>query len=82
MVISFMEDDNTSSALVEGCCVINILEAYRFCDQCEYFDHVNVDMGGVSTCSHDTLNHYAEEKACYRFKRKRLHVDGQEAAGQ
>lgn len=82
MVISFMEDDSTSSALVEGFCVINVLEAYRFCEQCEYFDHVNVDMGGVSTCSHDTLNHYAEEKACHRFKRKRLHVDGEEAAGQ
>lgn len=34
VVISFMEDDSTSSALIEGYCVINILEAYRFCNQC------------------------------------------------
>ena len=81
-MISFVEDDSTSSALIEGYCVINILEAYRYCEQCEYFDLVNADMGGVSACSHDTLNHYAEEKACHRFKRRMLHIDTEEAAGQ
>lgn len=77
MCISYMETDNTTSALAEGYCVINIHEAYRFCEQCEYFDRVNVDMGGTSSCVHDTLNHYAEEKACHRFKRRRLNVDGE-----
>lgn len=75
MRISHMDDDNTSTALAEGFCVINILEAYRFCGQCEYFDSVNADMGGSSACSHDTIDHWCEEKACHRFKRKKLHID-------
>lgn len=78
MMISFMEDDSTSSALESGYCIIDIVEAYRFCEQCEYFDRVNVDMSGTSTCSHDTINHYSEEQACHRFKRRQLHVDGED----
>ncbi len=76
MFISYMDDDKSSSALEDGYCVLSVHEAYRFCDQCEYFDRVNVSPDGMSACSHDTLNHYCEEKACHRFKRKRLHVDG------
>lgn len=75
MFISYMDDDKSSSALEDGYCVLSVHEAYRFCDQCEYFDRVNVSPDGMSACSHDTLNHYCEEKACHRFKRKRLHVD-------
>ena len=77
MFISYMDDDKSSSALEDGYCVLSVHEAYRFCDQCEYFDRVNVSPDGMSACSHDTLNHYCEEKACHRFKRKRLHVDGE-----
>lgn len=76
MFISYMDDEKSSSALEDGYCVLSVHEAYRFCDQCEYFDRVNVSPDGMSACSHDTLNHYCEEKACHRFKRKRLHVDG------
>lgn len=76
MFISYMDDEKSSSALEDGYCVLSMHEAYRFCDQCEYFDRVNVSPDGMSACSHDTLNHYCEEKACHRFKRKRLHVDG------
>lgn len=76
MFISYMDDDKSSSALEDGYCVLSVHEAYRFCDQYEYFDRVNVSPDGMSACSHDTLNHYCEEKACHRFKRKRLHVDG------
>jgi len=76
MFISYMDDDKSSSALEDGYCILSVHEAYRFCDQCEYFDRVNVSPDGMSACSHDTLNHYCEEKACHRFKRKRLHVDG------
>ncbi len=76
MFISYMDDGKSSSALEDGYCVLSVHEAYRFCDQCEYFDRVNVSPDGMSACSHDTLNHYCEEKACHRFKRKRLHVDG------
>lgn len=78
MMVLFMEDDSTSSALETGYCIIDIVEAYRFCEQCEYFDCVNVDMSGTSTCSHDTINHYSEEQACHRFKRRQLHVDGED----
>lgn len=78
MFISYMDDEKTSSALDDGYCVLSVHEAYRFCDQCEYFDKVNASMDGVSTCSHDTLNHYCEEQACHRFKRRRLHVDREE----
>ena len=76
MFILYMDDDKSSSALEDGYCVLSVNEEYRFCDQCEYFDRVNVSPDGMSACSHDTLNHYCEEKACHRFKRKRLHVDG------
>lgn len=78
MMISFMEDDSTSSALESGYCIIDIVEAYRFCEQCEYFDRVNVSPDGTSACSHDTLNHWCEEKACHRFKRKRVNIDGED----
>ena len=78
MFISYMDDEKTSSALDDGYCVLSVHEAYRFCDQCEYFDKVNASMDGVSACSHDTLNHYCEEQACHRFKRRRLHVDREE----
>ena len=78
MMILFMEDDSTSSALESGYCIIDIVEAYRFCEQCEYFDRVNADVSGTSTCSHDTINHYSEEQACHRFKRRQLHVDGED----
>lgn len=77
MFISYMDSDKTSSAFEDGYCVLNVLEAYRFCEQCEYFDRVNVLPDGMSACSHDTLNHYCEEKACHRFKRKRLYIDGE-----
>lgn len=77
MRITYMDDDKSSSALEDGYCVLSVHEAYRFCDQCEYFDRVNMSMDGMSACSHDTLNHYGEEKACHRFKRRRLHVDGE-----
>lgn len=76
--ISYMDDEKTSSALGDGYCVLSVHEAYRFCEQCEYFDRVNVSPDGMSACCHDTLNHYSEEKACHRFKRCRLHVDGEE----
>lgn len=82
MFISYMDDDKSSSALEDGYCVLSVHEAYRFCDQCEYFDRVNVSPDGMSACSHDTLNHYCEEKACHRFKRKRLHVDGGEQGNE
>lgn len=75
MFISYMDDEKSSSALEDGYCVLSVHEAYCFCDQCEYFDRVNVSPDGMSACSHDTLNHYCEEQACHRFKRKRLHVD-------
>lgn len=77
MFISHMDDEKSSSALEDGYCVLSVHEAYRFCDQCEYFDIVNASMDGVSACSHDTLNHYSEEQACHRFKRRRLHIDGE-----
>lgn len=77
MFISHMDDEKSSSALEDGYCVLSVHEAYRFCDQCEYFDRVNASMDGVSACSHDTLNHYSEEQACHRFKRRRLHIDGE-----
>lgn len=77
MRITYMDDDKSSSALEDGYCVLNVLEAYRFCEQCEYFDRVNVSPDGMSACSHDTMNHWCEEKACHRFKRKRLNVDGE-----
>lgn len=77
MRITYMDDDKSSSALEDGYCVLNVLEAYRFCEQCEYFDRVNVSPDGMSACSHDTVNHWCEEKACHRFKRRRLHVDGE-----
>lgn len=76
MFISYMDSNKTSSAFEDGYCVLNVHEAYRFCEQCEYFDRVNVSPDGMSACSHDTLNHYCEEKACHRFKRQRLHIDG------
>ena len=79
MMISYMDDDKTSSALEDGYCVLSIHEAYRFCDQCEYFDRVNVSPDGMSCCSHDTVNHWCEEKACHRFLRRRLNVE--EVAG-
>lgn len=75
MRISHMDDSDSSSALIAGCSVINIVEAYRFCEQCEHFDIVNVGMDTDSTCSQDTLNHYCEEKACHKFKRRRLMVE-------
>lgn len=75
MFISYMDDEKSSSALEDGYCVLSVHEAYCFCDQCEYFDRVNVSPDGMSACSHDTLNHYCEEQACHRFKRKRLHAD-------
>lgn len=78
MFISYMDDDKSSSALEDGYCVLSVHEAYRFCEQCEYFDRVNVSPDGMSACSHDTVNHWCEEKACHRFKRRRLHVDGGE----
>ena len=77
MFISHMDDEKSSSALEDGYCVLSVHEAYRFCDQCEYFDRVNASMDGMSACSHDTLNHYGEEQACHRFKRRRLHIDGE-----
>ena len=43
MFISYMDDDKTSSALEAGYCVLSIHEAYRLCDQCEYFDRLNVE---------------------------------------
>lgn len=61
MFISYMDDEKSSSALEDGYCVLSVHEAYRFCDQCEYFDRVNVSPDGMSACSHDTLNHYCEE---------------------
>lgn len=82
MFISYMDDEKSSSALEDGYCVLSVHEAYRFCDQCEYFDRVNVSPDGMSACSHDTLNHYCEEQACHRFKRKRLHVDGGEQGNE
>ena len=78
MSISFMETDSTSTALEDGYCVINILEAHSSCEQCEYFDLVNVLPDGMSACSHDTLNHWCEEKACHRFKRRQLHIDNED----
>ena len=82
MFISYMDDDKSSSALEDGYCVLSVHEAYRFCDQCEYFDRVNVSPDGMSACCHDTLNHYCKEQACHRFKRKRLHVDGGEQGNE
>lgn len=76
MMVSHMEDDNTTSALERGYCIIDIVEAYRFCEQCEFFDRVNATPDGMSACCHDTLNHWGEEKACHRFERKRLNIDG------
>ena len=78
-----MDDDKSSSALEDGYCVLNVHEAYRFCEQCEYFDRVNVSPDGMSACFQDTMkNHWCEEKACHRFKRKRLHVDGGEQGNE
>lgn len=80
MKISYMDDDETSTALEKGYCVMNLVEVYRFCGQCEHFDIENASPDGMSHCDAEgSAVAYAENSACCNFaKRKEKKTGGTE----
>lgn len=71
MKVSHMDDDTTSTALETGYCVLDLIEAHHFCEQCEHFDLENASPDGMASCDVEGCAYaYAENSACCHFAKR------------